>query len=61
MRRLLSILTLAAVFSGCVVAPPYGYDDPAYGPAPGPRVGVGVGVGTGSFGSGGGVGIGVGF
>ncbi|SAK73261.1 hypothetical protein AWB80_04072 [Caballeronia pedi] len=61
MLRLLSILTLAAAFSGCVAAPPYGYSDPAYGPAPGPRVGVGVGVGTGGFGSGGGVGVGVGF
>ncbi|BFG80611.1 hypothetical protein PTKU46_86450 [Paraburkholderia terrae] len=48
--------------SGYVAAPPYGYNDPAYGPgyyAPGPT--IGVGVGGGSVGGGVGVGVGVGF
>nr|WP_244832317.1 hypothetical protein [Caballeronia sp. TF1N1] len=62
MLRLFFSVTLVAASSGCVSAPPYGYEDPAYGPgyyAPGPSIGVGVGGGR--FGGGGGVGVGVGF
>ncbi|WP_082625027.1 hypothetical protein [Paraburkholderia caribensis] len=60
MFRFFGSLALAAAVSGCVTAPPYGYNDPAYGPpyyAPGPSFGVGVGGGSGGVG----VGLGVGF
>lgn len=62
MLRLFGCLALAAAVSGCAAAPPYGYDDPAYGPGyygPGPS--IGVGVGGGSIGGGVGIGVGVGF
>ncbi|MFP3556813.1 hypothetical protein SB861_39790 [Paraburkholderia sp. SIMBA_049] len=62
MFRLFGSLVLAVAVSGCVAVPPYGYNDPAYGPAyyaPGPS--IGVGVGGGSMGGGLGVGVGVGF
>lgn len=48
MFRLFGSLVLAAAVSGCVAVPPYGYNDPAYGPAYyalGPSIGVGVGGG----------------
>ena len=63
MVKLVGILALAAAVAGCVAAPPYDNNYPAYGGpgsyAPGPS--IGVGVGGGSFGGGVGVGVGVGF